>query len=82
MFNRKLIQGMLQIIRDLPEELDVLKVNLQRNYSAILESVCSDLKLVTRHDFDVQKEVLMRVTEQVERLNIIVSQLEKQFESF
>lgn len=81
MFNRKLIQEMLQTIQGLPEELRVLKTNLSHNCFAILEGFCSDLKLVTQHDFDIQKEVLARVTEQVERLNIIVSQLEKQLES-
>lgn len=50
--------------------------DIQRNVRALLSSGLSRLDLVTREDFDVQAQVLLRTREKIERLESIVADLE------
>jgi hypothetical protein len=49
--------------------------NLEKNLRALLESAFARLDLVTREEFDAQKEVLQRTREKVELLQLQISQL-------
>ena len=51
--------------------------DLRENFQPILESALSRLDLVTRDEFEVQKAVLARTREKVDRLESLVADLEK-----
>lgn len=50
--------------------------DLEKNVKAMLASSLSRLDLVTRAEFDVQREVLQRTREKVEALELRVAELE------
>lgn len=52
--------------------------DLEKNAKAMAGAMFSRLDLVTRDEFDVQKEVLARTRIQLEALEARVSELEKQ----
>ena len=51
--------------------------DLERNVRAVLGSVFSRLDLVTREEFDVQREVLLRTRERLSELEQKVAALER-----
>jgi len=51
--------------------------DLERNVRAVLASVFSRLDLVTREEFDVQREVLLRTRERLSELEQKVAALER-----
>jgi len=51
--------------------------DVERNVRAVLASVFSRLDLVTREEFDVQREVLLRTRERVAELERKLEQLSK-----
>jgi BMFP domain-containing protein YqiC len=50
--------------------------DLQKNLRALLQSQFAKLDLVTREEFDVQREVLLRAREKITQLEARLSQLE------
>jgi len=52
--------------------------DLERNLKAMLAGVFSRLDLVTREEFDVQREVLARTRAKVQELEAKLAELEKQ----
>ena len=52
--------------------------DLEKNLKALLASFLSRLDLVTREEFDVQREVLARTRAKVQALEAKVAELEKQ----
>ena len=52
--------------------------DLEKNLKAMLASVFSRLDLVTREEFDVQREVLARTRAKVQELEAKLAELEKQ----
>jgi BMFP domain-containing protein YqiC len=52
--------------------------DLERNLRALLTGAFSRLELVTREEFDVQREVLARTRAKLEELETQVAELEKQ----
>lgn len=50
--------------------------DLEKNVKSLLASSLSRLDLVTRQEFDVQREVLQRTREKVEGLEVRVADLE------
>ncbi len=52
--------------------------DLEKNLRALLTGAFSRLELVTREEFDVQREVLARTRAKVEELEARVAELEKQ----
>jgi BMFP domain-containing protein YqiC len=51
--------------------------DLEKNLRAMLTSLLSRLDLVTREEFDVQRQVLLRTREQLTRLEAQLSALER-----
>ena len=51
--------------------------DLEKNLRALLQSVFSRLDLVTREEFDVQREVLARTRAKLEELEAKLAKLEK-----
>ncbi len=52
--------------------------DLEKNLRALFTGAFSRLELVTREEFDVQREVLARTRAKVEELEARVAELEKQ----
>jgi BMFP domain-containing protein YqiC len=50
--------------------------DIQRNIRSMLQNGLSRMDLVTREDFDIQAQVLLRTREKIERLETIVAELE------
>jgi BMFP domain-containing protein YqiC len=55
--------------------------DLEKNLRAMLASAFARLDLVTREEFDVQREVLLRSREMLTRLESRVSELEAKLQS-
>jgi BMFP domain-containing protein YqiC len=51
--------------------------DLERNVRAVLSSVFSRLDLVTREEFDVQREVLLRTRERMNELERKLAEIER-----
>jgi len=51
-----------------PENIKVLKEDLQSNFKAVLGSSLERMDLVTRDEFDAQKRVLERLREKLDAL--------------
>ena len=52
----------------LPSSLQTFEKDIQQKFKAVLQSAFSQLELVTREEFDVQKKVLARTREKLEML--------------
>lgn len=53
--------------------------DIEKNVRALLASGLSRLDLVTRQEFDVQAQVLLRTREKLERMEARVAELEARF---
>jgi BMFP domain-containing protein YqiC len=54
--------------------------DLEKNVRAMLASLFARLDLVTREEFDVQRQVLLRTREQLTRLEAQLNELERRLE--
>lgn len=59
-----------------PENLSILRRDLETNFRAALQSGLSRMNLVTREEFDAQAGVLKRTREKLEALEQQVRELE------
>lgn len=66
-----------KISRLLPADLGVLKQDLEKNIRAVLQNTFQKLDLVTREEFDVQTDLLIRTREKLEMLEKKLAELEK-----
>jgi BMFP domain-containing protein YqiC len=55
--------------------------DLEKNLRAMLASLFARLDLVTREEFDVQRQVLLRTREQLTRLEAQLAELERGLQS-
>jgi len=60
----------------LPQDIQSLKEDFKKNIRAILESTFEKMHLVTREEFEVQKQIVARVQERVQELENKVELLE------
>lgn len=51
--------------------------DIEKNLRAVLQSVFAKLDLVTREEFDVQQEVLLRTRQKLDALEAKVTEMEK-----
>ncbi|MBN1378849.1 MAG: accessory factor UbiK family protein [Gammaproteobacteria bacterium] len=66
-----------KLSRLLPADLGILKKDLEKNIRAVLHSTFQKLDLVTREEFDVQSELLIRTREKLEALEKQLTRLEQ-----
>ena len=71
-----------KILSDLNQRMREIFANspaadLEKNLRAMLASLFSKLDLVTREEFDVQRQVLLRTREQLTKLEAEVAALEQ-----
>ena len=64
----------------LPEDMDALKEDVEKNVRATLNAAFSKMELVTREEFDIQMSLLSRTRVKLEALQEKLSDLEKQLE--
>ena len=68
-----------QITSALPDGWQDLRGDLERNLHAALRGTLSKLDLVTREEFEIQREVLARTRAKCDTLAAQVAELERQF---
>lgn len=61
-----------------PQGLRDGREELQQNFKSVLQAGLGRLDLVTREEFDVQRDVLLRTREQLDALQRTVADLESQ----
>ncbi|MEE4185946.1 MAG: accessory factor UbiK family protein [Gammaproteobacteria bacterium] len=59
-----------------PDDLQHLRSDLEANFKSLLSSGLDKLDLVTREEFDVQRKVLARTRDKLERLEAELARLE------
>ena len=59
---------------------DTLAQDVKDKLSVAIQGVISDLDVVTREELDVQKEVLSKTRAKVDKMEQIISDLEKQLD--
>ena len=62
----------------LPEDVQFLKNDIEKNVRATLNATFSKMELVTREEFDIQSALLQRTRVQLDTLQAEISALEKQ----
>ena len=60
MLKEKIETAISDITKILPEDLDILKDDLEKNIRATLNATFSKMELVTREEFDIQASLLSR----------------------
>ena len=80
MFKEKIEMIISDITKILPEDLNVLKDDIEKNLRATLNATFSKMDLVTREEFDIQASLLSRTREKLEGLQKKLSALEEQLE--
>ena len=80
MLKEKIEAAISDITKILPEDLDILKDDLEKNVRATLNATFSKMELVTREEFDIQASLLSRTRAKLEALQKKLSEIEKQLE--
>jgi len=80
MLKEKIEAAISDITKILPEDLNMLKEDLEKNLRATLNATFSKMELVTREEFDIQTSLLSRTREKLETLQEKLSKLEKQLD--
>lgn len=62
---------------NLRESLTDTKKDLEKNFRAVLQATLSKMNLITREEFDVQKQVLKRTREKLDALEKKINSLTK-----
>jgi BMFP domain-containing protein YqiC len=75
-----------KILNDLNERMRQVfaqspAADLERNLQALLTSLFARLDLVTREEFDVQQQVLLRTREKLGRMEAQMAELERKLDS-
>lgn len=65
-----------QVLRQLPEGMQTLQNDVQRNMRAVLSAGLQRLDLVTRQEFEIQRQMLERAQQQLKILESKISELE------
>jgi len=79
-FKEKIEMIISDITKILPEDLNVMKDDIEKNLRATLDAAFSKMDLVTREEFDIQASLLSRTREKLEGLQEKLSALEEQLE--
>ena len=80
MLKEKIEAIVSDISKVLPEDIDLLKEDIEKNVRATLNNAFTKMELVTREEFDIQASLLSRTREKLEALQKKLSEMEKQLE--
>ena len=76
--NRNSIDNLAKkLAESIPGSMRSVQEDLEANFSGVLKSSLSKLNLVTREEFEVQEAILARTREKLERIEVILAELEK-----
>jgi ubiquinone biosynthesis accessory factor UbiK len=67
-----------EVSNALPEDIQHIKKELEKNLRATLNASFSKLELVTREEFDIQTALLQRTRAKLDTLQEKLSEIEKQ----
>jgi BMFP domain-containing protein YqiC len=65
-----------RLAESMPSDLQLLKSDLEKNFHAILQASFSRMNLVSREEFDVQRDILEKSRERLEALEKRIAELE------
>ncbi len=75
--SEKTLQDLARKLVDaVPEGLQSMRSDLEKNFRSVLQSGLDKLDLVTREEFEVQEAVLQRTREKLEALEARLKELE------
>lgn len=75
--NKNTLDELVSKLADaVPGDLQHMRRDLETNFKSLLASGLEQLDLVTREEFDVQRKVLARTREKLERLEAELGRLE------
>ena len=78
MLDPKKIEEVVQgLTSALPPGLVAMQADVEKNFRSALSGMFAKLDLVTREEFDVQTQVLLRTREKLEALEVRVAALEQ-----
>lgn len=78
MLDPKNINEIVQkVLSSMPEGIKALPEDIQSNLRETLQSVLMKMDLVTREEFDVQKKVLQRTREKLEKIEAALDSFEQ-----
>ena len=77
MLKEKIETAISDITKILPEDINILKDDLEKNLRATLNATFSKMELVTREEFDIQASLLSKTRAKLEELQKKLSELEK-----
>ena len=80
MLKEKIEAIVSDISKVLPEDIDLLNEDIEKNVRATLNTAFTKMELVTREEFDIQASLLSRTREKLEALQKKLSEMEKQLE--
>ena len=76
--SEKTLQDLARKLADaVPEGLESVRSDLEKNFRSVLQSGLDKLDLVTREEFEVQEAVLQRTREKLEALEERLKELEE-----
>jgi BMFP domain-containing protein YqiC len=76
--SEKTLQDLVRKLADaVPDGLQSVRSDLEKNFRSVLQSGLDKLELVTREEFEVQEAVLQRTREKLEALEERLKELEK-----
>jgi hypothetical protein len=76
--SEKTLQDLVRKLADaVPDGLQSVRSDLEKNFRSVLQSGLDKLELVTREEFEVQEAVLQRTREKLEALEERLKVLEK-----
>ncbi len=76
--SEKTLQDLVRKLADaVPDGLQSVRSDLEKNFRSVLQSGLDKLELVTREEFEVQEAVLQRTREKLEALEERLKALEK-----
>lgn len=77
MFNPKNLDDLAKRLADVvPPAVKDLQNDLEKNFKVVLQGALARLDMVTREEFDVQKQVLLHTRQKLEALEQHVARLE------
>ena len=77
--SEKSLQDLVRRLADaVPDGLQSVRSDLEKNFRSVLQSGLDKLELVTREEFEVQEAVLQRTREKLEALEKRLKEIEKQ----
>ncbi len=66
-----------RLAESVPDELKTARAELEGQFRSVLENAFNRLDLVTREEFEIQKKVLLRTREKLERLETLLAEKDR-----